>query len=60
MVDHGQAAPVWGGTGAYDFQTRHLTYVTVGEAEMGIGYRINGSDLGLADFTPNALLRLGR
>lgn len=59
-VGHGQAAPVWGGTGAYDFQTRHLTFVTVGEPEMGIGYRIDGSDLGLADFTPNALLRLGR
>jgi len=59
-VDDGQAAPVWGGTGAYDFQTRHLTFVTVGESEIGIGYLINGSDLGLADFTPNALLRLGR
>lgn len=59
-VASGEAAPVWAGTGAYDFQTGHLTFVTVGPPERGVGYRIDGSDLGLTDFTPNALLRLGR
>lgn len=60
VVENGEPAPVWGGTGAYDFQNRHLTFVTIGEPELGIGYRIGGGDLGLADFTPTALRRLGR
>jgi hypothetical protein len=59
-VETGESAPVWGGTGAYDFQSRHLTFVTIGRPQSGRGYRIGGSGLGPADFTPGALRRLGR
>jgi hypothetical protein len=38
----------------------HATYVTIGPPERGLGYRVNASDLSLADFTPVALLRTGR
>lgn len=59
-VEGGESGPIWGGTGAYDFQSRHATFVTIGEPELGIGYRIGGKRLGFADFTPAALRRLGR
>jgi hypothetical protein len=59
-VASGQVGPVWGGTVATDFQNGHLTYVLPGPSEWGQGYTIDGSDLTPNDFTPEALLRLGR
>lgn len=59
-IESGEAAPVWGGTGAYDFQSGHSTFVTIGPPELGGGYRIDGHTLGVTDFTPGALLRRGR
>jgi hypothetical protein len=59
-VENGESAPIWAGTGATDFQNRHLTFVSIGEPELGVGYRIGGQELGFTDFTPAALRRLGR
>jgi len=56
----GQVGPTWGGTLATDFQSQHLTYVLPGAPEWGLGYELDGSDLTPNDFTPEALLRLGR
>jgi hypothetical protein len=60
LLGDGQRGPVWTGTGGYNFQVGHATYVTIGPPERGLGYRVNASDLSLADFTPVALLRTGR
>lgn len=59
-VGNGEAGPVWGGTAAWDFQGEHLTYVAPGPSEWGLGYEVSPGTLRLPEFTPEALLRIGR